>query len=98
DEARALGTYGAGEHRCTRSGQTARELSAYLTSACSDPQRRAPALAYSRSAIPIPKPPVLWPDLLGRSQLSAAPDFLLQCKKRPFVTAVTESAGLTGAR
>ena len=38
-----------------------------------------------------PKPPVLGRTLLGRSQLSAAPDLLPQCKKRFLVTNVTET-------
>ena len=33
---------------------------------------------------------MLWPDLLGRSQLSAAPDLLPQPKKRLLVMNVTE--------
>jgi len=38
-----------------------------------------------------PKPPVLWLDILGRSQLSAAPDLLPQCKKRLLVSNITET-------
>ena len=66
--------------------------SAYLIRALRHPQRRAPELTSSRPAIPIPpSPPCYGRTLLGRSQLSTAPDLLALRKKRLLVTTVTET-------